>query len=77
MSTGINRFFDWIGGLLKSSPRSKMKVTYKRAVSDEDYNYSKKQEQEKIDRILDKISKSGYESLSKAEKDLLFKASKK
>jgi len=32
--------------------------------------------QKKIDAILDKISKSGYESLSKAEKDFLFKAGK-
>lgn len=32
--------------------------------------------QRQIDVILDKISKSGYESLSKEEKDFLFKASK-
>lgn len=32
--------------------------------------------QQKIDDILDKISKSGYESLSKAEKDYLFQAGK-
>lgn len=32
--------------------------------------------QEVIDRILDKISQSGYESLTKAEKEALFKASK-
>ena len=31
--------------------------------------------QKKIDNILDKISKSGYESLSKNEKDFLFKNS--
>jgi len=30
--------------------------------------------QKKIDAILDKIGKSGYESLTKAEKDFLFKA---
>ena len=33
--------------------------------------------QEKIDQILDKISKSGYDSLTKAERDLLFNASNK
>ena len=33
--------------------------------------------QEKIDFILDKIKKSGYESLSEEEKETLFKASKK
>ncbi|HQS05160.1 MAG TPA: rhomboid family intramembrane serine protease, partial [Daejeonella sp.] len=34
-------------------------------------------DQETIDKILDKISKSGYDSLNKAEKEALFKASKK
>lgn len=34
-------------------------------------------DQEVIDRILDKISQSGYESLTKLEKEQLFKASKK
>jgi hypothetical protein len=31
--------------------------------------------QEEVDAILDKISKSGYDRLSKEEKDILFKAS--
>ena len=34
-------------------------------------------EQDFLDKILDKISKSGYESLSKTEKEILFKASGK
>ena len=76
-SKGINRFFDWISGLLSIKPKSKMKVAYKKKVTDEEYNYNKKVEQENIDRILDKISKSGYESLSKSEKEILFKASGK
>ena len=33
--------------------------------------------QESIDRILDKINKSGFDSLTKDEKDLLYKASGK
>jgi len=33
--------------------------------------------QRKIDAILDKISKSGYDSLTKEEKDFLFRAGKK
>lgn len=37
---------------------------------------SKSEKQQQIDMILDKISKSGYDSLSKAEKDFLFKAGK-
>lgn len=39
-------------------------------------NETKTDTQQKIDAILDKISKSGYDSLSKAEKDFLFKAGK-
>jgi hypothetical protein len=35
-----------------------------------------KSKQQVIDEILDKISKSGYESLSKSEKEILFKLSK-
>ena len=45
--------------------------------TDEEYNVSAKKRQEKIDLILDKISKSGYESLTKEEKDFLFQQSKK
>jgi hypothetical protein len=33
--------------------------------------------QEEIDRILDKISQSGYQNLSEKEKKILFEASKK
>jgi len=40
--------------------------------TDEEYNYQKKQNEEKINQILDKISKNGYDSLSKEEKDFLF-----
>ncbi|WP_314665338.1 rhomboid family intramembrane serine protease [Prevotella aurantiaca] len=44
--------------------------------SDWDYNARKKKEQEEVDRILDKIRKSGYDSLSKEEKKKLFDSSK-
>ena len=36
-----------------------------------------KKNQNKIDNILEKISKSGYSSLNKNEKEILFKASKR
>ncbi len=39
------------------------------------FNQKQKPNQEEIDAILDKISQSGYDSLSKTEKDTLFKAS--
>jgi membrane associated rhomboid family serine protease len=48
-----------------------------RPLTDEDFNHKKAATQEEIDRILDKISRSGYDSLSKAEKELLFKSSNK
>ena len=53
------------------------KSTNTRLKSDEEYNADKKHTQEKIDDILDKIAKSGYESLSRNEKDFLFKQGKK
>jgi membrane associated rhomboid family serine protease len=40
--------------------------------SDEEYNYQKKQNEDRINQILDKISKNGYDSLTKEEKDFLF-----
>nr|NQU93237.1 rhomboid family intramembrane serine protease [Bacteroidota bacterium] len=48
-----------------------------RPLSDDDYNFQKKHYQERIDKILDKISKSGYNSLTREEKELLFKSSKR
>ena len=46
-------------------------------MTDEEYNRKRAASQEEIDKILDKISKSGYSSLTKAEQELLFKSSNK
>lgn len=46
-------------------------------LTDEEYNKRKVLKQKKIDSILDKISRSGYDSLTKEEKELLFSNSKK
>ena len=43
--------------------------------TDEQYNMEAKERQRKTDIILDKISKSGYESLTKEEKAFLFQQS--
>jgi len=72
---GINRIIDFFATLFR--PRKKLKVTYKKPVTDYDYNKIKKEHQEKINHILDKISKGGYDSLSREEKDTLFKESQK
>jgi len=68
--------FKNIGGSRKPK-KTRFKNVYSngRPMSDEDYNFQKKQYQKKIDAILDKISRSGYESLTKEEKEMLFKSS--
>ena len=43
--------------------------------SDWEYNARKKANQDEVDRILDKIRKSGYDSLTKEEKQKLFDSS--
>jgi len=57
-------------------PRKKVKVTHKRTDNDYVYNAVKKEKQKNIDSILDKISKTGYDSLTKEEKETLFKMGK-
>ncbi len=62
---------------LSSIKPKKKKSANPRFKTDEEYNMEKKSNQQKTDKILDKISKSGYDSLSKKEKDFLFNQSKK
>ena len=55
-----------------------MKVHYGNSrQKDYDYNARKKVQSEEIDRILDKLKKSGCESLTTEEKKSLFDASKR
>ncbi|MCB9175414.1 MAG: rhomboid family intramembrane serine protease [Flavobacteriales bacterium] len=77
LTAGFNRFLDSLKGLF--SFKRKMKVVYKSPKSRDDYQFNeqKKANQQKIDAILDKISKSGYDSLTGEEKAILFDASKK
>ncbi len=70
ITRGTDRFMDQFFSLFKR--RKKMKVTYKRPSDDYQYKKQKAQEQKEIDRILDKISQGGYDSLTKEEKDKLF-----
>lgn len=63
---------DWIAGIAKVfKPRPKLKVVS----SNLSGRSSGAPRQEEIDLILDKISRSGYDSLSKQEKEILFRAS--
>jgi membrane associated rhomboid family serine protease len=75
ISRWFNRLIDSIVTLFK--PSKKMKVTYKRSADDFEYNKIKNDHQEQINKILDKISKGGYDSLTMEEKELLFRESQK
>ena len=75
----INKSLDAVSSLFSSKPRKpKMKVHYG-TDKQKDYNYNarKKAQSDEIDRILDKLKKSGYESLTTEEKKSLFDASKR
>ena len=50
--------------------------TQRRRETDEEYNARKRQNQEEVDAILDKIRKSGYDSLTKEEKKKVFDQSR-
>lgn len=78
MPETLERLFSKISSLFQ---RRKLKVYHhagrnRRPINDDDYALMKKEKQEIIDGILDKISQYGYNSLSKKEKELLFKMSK-
>lgn len=56
--------------------KTKLKVVSYQTIDDA-YNTKKVNEEEELNALLDKISKSGYDSLTKKEKETLFKASQK
>lgn len=55
----------------------RMRIIHRRPKTDDQFNSERVDKQKKIDAILDKIGQSGYESLTQAEKDFLFKHSQK
>lgn len=74
---------DTIVGMFSSRPstpftkvyKNKSKPQHQRGPFQSNSNYASNDEkQKKIDAILDKISKNGYDSLTKEEKDFLFNA---
>lgn len=70
----INRFIDPFKKMFRTKPR--VKTTYNRKPkTDDQYSYDKMINQKKTDEILDKIKRSGYESLSKEDKEFLFSQS--
>ncbi len=77
---GVEMFLDKLSSYFNSKKKSNLKTVYKTKASkknnDRSIHQQKKIKQEQVDAILDKISKSGYESLSKEEKTFLFKSGK-
>lgn len=84
LASGFEKIMDWFISLFSikdsSTRKSNLKTVHRRKKTASSTRSTtagtKKIEQEKIDAILDKISKSGYDSLTKQEKDYLFNAGK-
>jgi hypothetical protein len=70
---GFNKIIDFLVTIFK--PRKKLKVTHKKVATEYEYNKIKVEHQKHINTILDKISKGGYDSLTKEEKETLFRES--
>ena len=56
--------------------KTKSKSSSSRAKSDDQFNSERREKELKVDSILDKISRHGYDHLTKDEKEFLFKQSK-
>lgn len=72
---GFNRIIDYFATVFK--PGKKLKVTHRKTTTEYEYNKTRVEYQSRINSILDKISKGGYDSLTKEEKETLFKESQK
>lgn len=59
--------FNWFKNIFKSEPDK----VRKRFISDDEFNSIRKKREDKVNSILDKISKSGYDNLSQHEKNFL------
>jgi membrane associated rhomboid family serine protease len=70
---GFNKIIDFFVTIFK--PRKKLKVIHKKVATEYEYNKIKAEHQKLINNILEKISKGGYDSLTKQEKETLFKES--
>lgn len=71
---------DFLGGIVRSIFFRQRKTVQNQQKTpprdDYEFNSQKVKKQKEVDKILDKISRSGYESLTKEEKDILFKQGK-
>ena len=65
---------DYLSNIFKPKPKIPFKKVHKNSAVTSVNVKQKDKKQQQIDEILDKISKSGYDSLSKDEKEFLFKS---
>ena len=76
---GFERYMDAFLNLFKASKKGPLKTVHKNKSKVGGYtksDFNALNNQKKIDVILDKISKSGYDSLTSDEKEFLFRAGK-
>jgi membrane associated rhomboid family serine protease len=77
----INKVISWVNDLFKNNKKPKFTVHKNTSKTDEQWNMEnmnrKRENNEEIDRILEKIKKSGYTNLSDEEKKRLFDLSNK
>ncbi len=75
-ANGLAVIASWFTFKKRSRLRVEKRPQRRKVVVEEDYNAARNAKQQRVDAILDKISRSGYDSLSKEEREFLFKASK-
>ncbi len=71
---GLNRALSELKNLFV--PKPSVKISYRKPVDNIEYNKQKNQDKTRMNEILEKISKSGYDSLSREEKEVLFRMGK-
>lgn len=78
ITAGLNKLIDWVYDLFKPQKlKIKRNTAYTgRKMTDAEFNQQKANRMKEIDRILDKIKTSGYDSLSEVEKKRLFEQGK-
>ncbi|WP_430400254.1 rhomboid family intramembrane serine protease [Flavobacterium sp.] len=75
----ISSIQEFIENILKPKKKTPFKKVHKNKANSSSTSFTKKEksmDQKKIDDILDRISQSGYDSLTKEEKEFLFKVGK-
>ena len=76
LTKGFSSFMDWVVNLFQQNHKTPFKKVHKNNSYTQQKHAVKDKSQQQIDEILDKISQSGYDSLTKEEKEFLFKAGK-